>query len=135
MNANKKIDSSVSFPVGGGEPFSPPAGDGVTAGKSPAAGAGVTASKSPAAGDGVAAGDLPIMENDMTAGKSPAAGSDIIAALSTPAGRGGVALIRVSGAGCPALVSRLTDRDLTEQPPHTIRRTIFRAADGTQHNH
>ena len=105
MNENNGFASSGPFPDNGGGPNSPAAGDGMTAGKNL------------------------ISESDMTADEKNA-GEDIIAALSTPAGRGGVALIRVSGAGCLALVSRLTGRDLTAQPPHTIRRAVFRAADG-----
>jgi tRNA modification GTPase len=55
------------------------------------------------------------------------AANDTIAAVATPAGRGGVGIIRVSGAGVPALVQALFGQGLTPRHAHFL---PFRDADG-----
>ena len=53
--------------------------------------------------------------------------ADTIAAIATPAGRGGVGVIRVSGAAVPAIISGIVGRALE---PRTATVAIFRGAHG-----
>ncbi len=63
----------------------------------------------------------------MTASPHPAPAPDTIAAIATPPGRGGVGVVRVSGANVPAIIAAVLRRELA---PRTATLATFRGAQG-----
>lgn len=57
--------------------------------------------------------------------------TDTIAAIATPPGRGGIGVVRVSGAGLLSLASRLTGKPTSAFAPRRAVLAEFRAADGS----
>lgn len=61
---------------------------------------------------------------------SPSAARDVIAALATPPGEGAIAVVRVSGPGCHAILETLLRRTVADWPAGTFRLARIRGAAG-----